>query len=177
MAPFTLATGRSMESSADNLDWDRVYREHLPRIFNYFRFRFGPGVDVEDLTSRTFEKAWRARRRYRQDLAGFSTWLISIARNVGTDHRRAEPKYVTLDAVAELPDPNEPQEEVSHVSDLERLAKLTVLLSDRERELIALKYGATAGNQTIAQITGLSESNVAVILHRAVQALRAHWYR
>jgi RNA polymerase sigma-70 factor, ECF subfamily len=177
MAPFTLATGRSMESSADSLDWDRVYREHLPRIFNYFRFRFGPGVDVEDLTSRTFEKAWRARRRYRQDLAGFSTWLLSIARNVGTDHHRAEPKFLALDAVVELPDPNEPHEEASRISDLARLAKLTVLLSDRERELIALKYGATARNQTIAEITGLSESNVAVILHRAVQSLRAHWYR
>ncbi len=166
-----------MQRAADDLDWDRVYREQLPRIFNHFRFRFGPGVDVEDLTSRTFEKAWRARRRYRQDLAGFSTWLLSIARNVGTDHRRAEPKYVALDAVVELPEPSEPHEEVSRISDLARLAKLTVLLSDRERELIALKYGAAAGNQTIARITGLSESNVAVILHRAVQALRAHWHR
>jgi RNA polymerase sigma-70 factor, ECF subfamily len=84
---------------------------------------------------------------------------------------------LALEAVVELPDPNEPQEEASRISDLARLAKLTVLLSDRERELIALKYGATARNQTIAEITGLSESNVAVILHRAVQSLRAHWYR
>lgn len=177
MAPFTLVTGRSMESSADDLDWDRVYREQLPRIFNYFRFRFGPGVDVEDLTSRTFEKAWRARRLYRRDLAGFSTWLLSIARNVGTDHRRAEPKYVALNAVVELPASTEPSEEVSHMSDLARLANLTVLLSEREQELIALKYGAGAAHEAIARIMGLSESNVAVILHRAVQALRAQWYR
>ena len=177
MAPFTLATGRSMDSSAEDLDWDRVYREQLPRVFNYFRFRFGANADVEELTSRTFEKAWRARHRYRRDLGGFSTWLLSIARNVGTDHRRAERRFVALDAIEELPDANEPEEQVSRVSDLARLAQLTVLLSDRERELIALKYGAAAGNQTIARIMGLSESNVAVILHRAVQALRAHWHR
>lgn len=175
MAQFTLATGRSMESAADELDWNRVYREQLPKVFNYFRFRFGPHADLEDLTSRTFEKAWRARRRYRKDLAGFSTWLLSIARNVGTDHRRAESKYVALDAAIEQPHSNEPHDDASRVSDLARLAKITALLSERERELIALKYGAGAGNKAIAKLTGLAESNVAVILHRAVQALRTQW--
>lgn len=175
MTQFTLATDRSMESAADELDWNRVYREQLPKVFNYFRFRFGPGTDVEDLTSRTFEKAWRARRRYRKDLAGFSTWLLSIARNVGTDHRRAASKYVALHPSMEPPDLNGPHEEVSRISDLARLMKITALLSDRERELIALKYGAGAGNKAIAKITGLAESNVAVILHRAVLALRTQW--
>jgi len=178
MTQFILATGRSMDSAADELDWNRVYREQLPRIFNYFRFRFGPGTDVEELTSRTFEKAWRARGRYRQDLAGFSTWLLSIARNVGTDHRRrAESRHVALDAVTEPPHPDEPHEEASRISDLARLTKLRDLLPERERELIALKYAGGAGNQAIARITGLSESNVAVILHRAVQTLRTHWNR
>jgi DNA-directed RNA polymerase specialized sigma24 family protein len=62
-------------SSADHpaprdLDWNIVYRDQLPRIYNYFRFRIGRDADVEDLTARTFEKAWKARDQYRQDLAG-----------------------------------------------------------------------------------------------------------
>ena len=44
-------------------------------------------------------------------------------------------------------------------------------LTDRDRELIALKYGAEMTNRDIARATGLSESNVGTILHRAVQAL------
>jgi len=48
-------------------------------------------------------------------------------------------------------------------------------LSDRERDLIALKYGAEMSNRDIAGATGLTESNVGTILHRAVQALRERW--
>src|SRR5580698_10521619 len=98
MAVFTAATGRSMDrNSADDLDWDVVYKDQLPRVFNYFRFRLGRTEDVEELTSRTFEKAWRARGRYRRDRAGFSTWLLRIARNVGTDYLRSRRHHLPLE--------------------------------------------------------------------------------
>ena len=48
-------------------DWDAPYAEQLPRVYNFFRYRAGAD-DAEDLTSETFEKAWRARHRYRRDL-------------------------------------------------------------------------------------------------------------
>ena len=65
---------------AAEVDWDAVYSEQLPGVYNFFRYRVGDGPVAEDLTSITFEKAWRARHRYRRDLAGFATWLLSIAR-------------------------------------------------------------------------------------------------
>jgi DNA-directed RNA polymerase specialized sigma24 family protein len=52
--------------SAKELDWDALYCDQLPRIYNYFRFRVGTDADAEDLTARTFESAWRARERYRR---------------------------------------------------------------------------------------------------------------
>ena len=53
--------------SAAEPDWDAVYADQLPRVYNFFRYRFGVTADAEDLTARTFEKAWRARHRYRRD--------------------------------------------------------------------------------------------------------------
>ncbi len=50
------------EAESGELNWDALYADHAPRVYNYFRFRVG-GADVEDLTSRTFEKAWRSRAR------------------------------------------------------------------------------------------------------------------
>ena len=67
------------QSGADELDWDALYVDQLPRVYNYFRFRLGRGADIEELTSRTFEKAWRGRASYKRDRAGFSTWLFAIA--------------------------------------------------------------------------------------------------
>ena len=57
-----------------------------------------------------------------------------------------------------------------------RLAALTADLPTRERDLIALKYGASLSNRLIAELTGLSESNVGTVLHRLVKTLRAQWY-
>jgi RNA polymerase sigma-70 factor (ECF subfamily) len=58
---------------------------------------------------------------------------------------------------------------------MRRLALLLQTLPDRDRDLMALKYGAEMSNRDIARATGLSESNVGTILHRAVQALRERW--
>jgi RNA polymerase sigma-70 factor (ECF subfamily) len=167
--------GRLARWIAAEPDWDAVYAEQLPRVFNFFRYRFGDTADAEDLTSRTFEKAWRARHRYRRDLAAFSTWLFAIARNVAIDHQRSAHALVPLEQAANVSAGATPEDEASNRSDAQRLASLMTGLTDRDRELLALKYGAGMNNRAIAVATGLSESNVGTILHRAIEALRARW--
>ena len=157
-------------------DWEVVYAEQLPRVYNFFRYRFGPTADAEDLTARTFEKAWRARHRYRRDVAGFATWLLAIARNVAVDHMRSRRALLPLEAAeAVSAAASTPEDEAVRESDGARLAALLSALPERERELLALKYGAGLTNRAIARVTGLSESNVGTILHRSVQTLRARW--
>lgn len=162
--------------AADGLDWDVLYADQAPRVYNYFRFRLGSQSEVEDLTARTFERAWRSRASYRSDLAAFSTWLFAIARNVATDHLSLRRVHLPLDAAAEVATEHTPEKDAERGSDLARLALLTASLPDRERELIALKYGASLNNRLISKLTGLSESNVGTILHRTVGALRSQWY-
>lgn len=160
---------------AKELDWDGLYSDQLPRIYNYFRFRVGTDADAEDLTARTFESAWRARERYRQDVAGFSTWLFTIAHNVAVDFLRSRRSQVSLEAVEEIAADGTPEEDAARDSDLKRLSVLSARLSEREQELIALKYGAELDNRQISRLMRLSESNVGTILHRAVQTLRSQW--
>jgi len=161
--------------SAVEPDWDAVYADQLPRVYNFFRYRFGVTADAEDLTARTFEKAWRARHRYRRDIAAFSTWLLSIARNVAADHVRARRPLVALEEAATVAAIGTPEDDAVRQSDGARLAALLPLLPERERELLAMKYGAGMTNRAIAAVTGLSESNVGTIVHRAVQTLRQRW--
>jgi RNA polymerase sigma-70 factor (ECF subfamily) len=162
-------------ATAAEPDWDAVYAEQLPRVYNFFRYRLANDAVAEDLTSRTFEKAWLARSRYRRDLAGFATWLLSIARNVAVDHFRAQRPHLPLEAAEQVPANRTPHDEVARDSDLARLGELMHGLPQREQELLALKYGAEATNRAIAELTGLSESNVGTILHRVVQTLRRDW--
>jgi RNA polymerase sigma-70 factor (ECF subfamily) len=83
---------------------------------------------------------------------------------------------VSLEAAAALAAAGANPEDAAVLdSDARRLASLLLDLPERDRELLALKYGAGLTNRAIARATGLSESNVGTILHRAVQALRSRW--
>jgi RNA polymerase sigma-70 factor (ECF subfamily) len=157
------------------VDWNAVYTEQLPRIYNYFRFRVGVHADIEDLTSRTFEKAWRGRGQYRRDRAGFATWLFRIAHNVAVDHLRSTRAHLPIDAALDVAAESSTDEVAARDSDMQRLEALTAFLPERERELLALKYGAGLNNRHIATLTGLSESNVGTLLHRTVEKLRSKW--
>ena len=117
-------------------DWDAVYAEQLPRVYNFFRYRIGDRPEVEDLTSLTFEKAWRARHRYRHDLAGFTTWLLTIARNVAIDHYRIKRRDVPLEEAAGHSTGSTPEDEALQRADMARLSALLSSLSDRDRELV-----------------------------------------
>jgi RNA polymerase sigma-70 factor (ECF subfamily) len=158
-----------------DVDWNAVYRLELPRVYNYFRYRFTNDALAEDLTSATFEKAWRAREQYRRDRAAFSTWLLTIARNVAIDHLRTYRAPISFDALERIPAPDSPHDAYTRQADIERLAQLLRQLNEHERELVAFKYGAELNNREIAQQLGMSESNVGTTLHRVVSTLRTRW--
>src|SRR5512143_3983568 len=126
MANGDLAVGRllSWAVPAREENWDALFTEQLPRVYNFFRYRVGDGPVAEDLTSVTFEKAWAARGRYRRDLAGFCTWLLTIARNVAIDHYRARRPHVPIEAAANLPGGATPEELSERRSDFARLTRL-----------------------------------------------------
>jgi RNA polymerase sigma-70 factor (ECF subfamily) len=176
MTPNVLDTvGLFYSTSCAEPDWEAVYAEQLPRVYNFLRYRLGNETLAQDLTSRTFEKAWCERHRYRRDIAKFSTWLLQIARNVVVDYYRTRHEHAPLEAASEVPAEGTPEEEAVIRSNFARLSLLTRELTDCERELLALKYGAGATNRAISEVTGLSESNVGTILHRAIQILRDKW--
>ena len=159
--------------SASKVDFEAVYRTELPRVYNFFRYRLGDDQTAEDLTAETFEKAWRHRERYRHDLASFSTWLFTIARRVATDHFRKWRPTLPLDQVEGSIHTQSIEDTAQERTEFAQLSVLLARLAERERELVALKYGAGLTNRAIARISGLSESNVSTILSRVTHQLRA----
>ena len=164
-----------MTTTQTDADWNAVYPRELPRIYNYFRYRFGDNALAEDLTSTTFEKAWRAREKYRRDVSAFSTWLFTIARNVATDFLRAHKTEISWETARAIPALDSPYETFTRQDEIARLGALLAQLNPDERELIALKYGAQLNNREIAKQLGMSESNVGTTLHRIVTKLRERW--
>jgi RNA polymerase sigma-70 factor (ECF subfamily) len=156
-------------------DWEDVYEETLPKIFHFFCYRVGDKFVAEDLTSLTFEKAWVGRERFRNDIGSFTQWIFGIARNVVVDHYRNDKKEVPIRHVLQEAYEDSPEIHLQRNSDFSRLTKLLAKLPERDRELISFKYGSELTNRAIAELTGLSETNVGTILFRLVRKLRSEW--
>jgi RNA polymerase sigma-70 factor (ECF subfamily) len=60
---------------------------------------------------------------------------------------------------------------ISAESAKELLASLSVL-NERERDLLSLKFAGRLTNRRIAELTRLSETNVSVLIYRALKKLR-----
>lgn len=163
-----------LRENASEPDWDALYAEQLPRVYNFLRYRVG-SADAEDLTSRVFLKAWTHRHSYRSNLSAFGTWLMSIARNEAVDFLRRVRPTEPLDP-ATLVTGATSEDAMVRSSAIAQLQQLLSALGERDRDLISLKYGGELTNREIARLTGLSESNVGTILSRVVSTLRDAWY-
>jgi RNA polymerase sigma-70 factor (ECF subfamily) len=158
------------------LDPGELIDQYRARIYKYLRYR-GLGVeDANDLTSAVFERALKRLNGYNPERGAPSTWLFAIARNMLNSHWRASGlrKTLPLEAAEQQPGFDPPPEEVVVRGETRReLIGALASLDDRERDLIALKFSALMTNREIASLAGLTESNVGVILFRALRKLRA----
>ena len=166
------AIEKTTTASVEDINWDSVVSNELPRLYNYFRYRLGDEIIAEDLTSVVLEKAWLKRHRYRKDRAAFSVWLFAIAKNEVVAYLRKRYVSVSISAAE-----NVSGEITEHILEqLQDFQKLSRLLADLpERELVSLKFGADLNNREISTVTGLSESNIGTILSRVLQKLREQW--
>jgi RNA polymerase sigma-70 factor (ECF subfamily) len=161
-------------ATPESINWKEIYDHLLPRVFHFFCYKIGDKLIAEELTAITFERAWLSRDNYKKDVSAFQFWLFGIAQKVSADYFRKNKHEVPLDLV-NISSSQNVEKEIEAQIDFERLASLLNGLSDRERALIALKYGAELNNREIARQTSLSESNVGTILFRAVTKLREEW--
>ncbi len=153
----------------------QLYEEFMPKVFRYVNYKVTNRSTAEDLTSTVFEKALTSFTRYSRDKAAFSTWIFTIARNTVIDFFRTNRNAQSLEAenAPDVPDGHDsPEEDAIKQEELRRLRHCMELLSRPEKEIISLKFAGEITNRAIARQISLSESNVAVIIFRAVRKLR-----
>jgi len=157
------------------LDWEVVYDEYLPKLYNFFFYQVNSKEIAEDLTASTFEQAWKNRHRYKNELGAFSTWLFTIARRKAIDYFRQQRPNIPLESVTALIAEQTIEQEIELSMDIDRLLTLIQALPPDTQTIIALKYGSQLSHREISNIMNLSETNVGTILHRTIKELRHHW--
>jgi RNA polymerase sigma-70 factor (ECF subfamily) len=160
-----------------NTDLPEQFERLYPAVFRYFRLRGADADTANDLASAAFERALANLKRFDPRKGSFAAWIFTIARNLAAN-RWASPASRTAALGDDLPAAG-PSLEVGLIQLEDRRELLAALgeLDGRERELLALKFASRFTNRQIAALTGLSESNVGVILFRCLGRLRVRLAR
>jgi RNA polymerase sigma factor (sigma-70 family) len=151
------------------------YEREFPRLYGYVRYRVEDRATADDLTSQAFLRALDRLSTFDPARGAIGPWLLGIARNLVRDHLRSRRRWRWLPLTALRDDPApEPTPEQGAIDAESRRVLLSTLrhLSDRERDVLGLKFAGGLSHREIAVLTGLGESHVAVILYRALGRLR-----
>jgi RNA polymerase sigma-70 factor (ECF subfamily) len=147
-----------------------LYTQHVDRVFRTVRGMLRSDADAEDVTQDALLTVLTSLHKYtpRAD-ARFAAWVTTIA--VNTVRRRFRRRRPEVTATGELPEM--PSEAADPADDLDRSrqrrALLTALgeLSERERAIVSLRYGADLNASEISAALGLEPATVRKILERA----------
>jgi RNA polymerase sigma-70 factor (ECF subfamily) len=188
LEPEILAQNAQNNPQSFAVLFDRYYS----RVFNYTRYRCEDTQTAEDLTSLVFERLLQKIHQYSVARGPFEPWLFAIARNIVKDHHRS-PKARSREYSSGLsweefqPEvlfrhspagDSSPESLVISRENQAELLRALESLDERSRDLIGLKFAARLTNRQIAELTkrkyssAMSESNVGVILYRAIARLR-----
>jgi RNA polymerase sigma-70 factor (ECF subfamily) len=141
----------------------------IRQLYAYVAYVLGDGPDAEDVTSEAFERALRYRQSYDPAKGTPIAWLIGIARRCIGPYLAARRDQPGTDLLDELPAPGGEHAERTVTQIAVRQAVST--LSERDRELVALRFGSDLTCRQIGEVLGLRTNAVEVALHRAMARL------
>lgn len=166
---------KSTEAFADLYD-----RTHVI-VFRYiYGIHGGPPQEVEDLTADTFIRAWRARRRFEGDDDDALRWLLQIARRLVIDAHRRRGRRGIPDNIEDLAlsDGGASPEQRAQLAEQRRLLfAMLDNLSERQREILVLRYMLGWKVKNIARHLDMQPNTVSVTIRRALKRLRREWPR
>jgi RNA polymerase sigma-70 factor (ECF subfamily) len=165
-------------------DFDEIVRQNQGRVFRFLLSLLRDPDAADTLTQECFLKAYQKRESFRGE-ASISTWLMRIAINLATDHRKnrrnafwsrlfgrhpSESSEAAVLAVADA-QPSAERALIAH----EQYAAVRVAvdgLPSRQKAVFLLRFVEELTIQEIAQATGLETGTVKSHLHRALSAVR-----
>jgi RNA polymerase sigma-70 factor (ECF subfamily) len=131
---------------------------------------------AEDIAQETFLRAWKNLGDYRPEVAEFSTWLFTIARNLALHELSRAASRHEMATADELPEMicerPQPPEALANAQQRDRLQTALRKLPLADRSALALAYIHELDLAAVARIEGCSTGAVKVRLHRAREKLR-----
>lgn len=151
--------------------FDQLIALHGRRVFNFLYQFTRNRHDAEDLAQQTFIKAYQNLARF--DCARpMINWLLTIARRTALNHFRDTKRWEEMpeNVASSGHSPADAAERDDRRDNLWERARR--LLSQREFEVLWLRFAEDMSTEETARVTGLTIAHVKVIVFRAKQTLQ-----
>ena len=142
-------------------EYNQCVTEYADNVYRFILKNLRHEEDSRDVVQSAFEKMWRTRNEV--DYAKSKSYLFTVAYHQMIDHlRKSKRVYLKDEFKEEARVIDRPMNNARKILD-EALKRL----NETQRSLVMLKDYEGYSYEEIGHITGLSESQVKVYLHRA----------
>ena len=151
-----------------------LYDHYQGSVYRFLYYRVGSVALAEDLTSETFFRALRSMSSFRWQGKDFGAWLMTIARNLTTDHYKAS--RTRLESTTEDMSPHDSATEGPESAVLASLtneALLTALkqLPAEQQECLIMRFLQGLSIAETAKVLGRSDGAIKQLQLRGVRNL------
>ena len=161
-------------SKPSQSDWIREALDRYEAPLVRYALRIvGDLETARDVVQDTFLKLCREDRETLED--HLSQWLFTVCRNRAFDVQKKERRMTTatdFDQKSQVEESGGPLESVAAQDSASHVLKVMERLPDNQQEVIRLKFQNEMSYKEIADVTGLSVSNVGFLLHVGLKRLR-----
>ncbi|PZG37406.1 RNA polymerase subunit sigma-70 [Spongiactinospora gelatinilytica] len=152
-----------------------LYDRYVDLVYRYIYFRVGSHPLAEDLTSETFLRALRRIAHFTWQGRDFGAWLVTIARNLVTDHFKSG-RYRMEVSTAEVLDipldgPHIPENAVVTAMVNERVLRAVRDLKPEQQECVVLRFLHGMSLAETALVMGKKSGAIKALQFRATRAL------
>jgi RNA polymerase sigma-70 factor (ECF subfamily) len=152
-------------------DFERLFAEYANPLFAFFVYRTQDRQLSEDLVADTFERVLRTRRRFDPRKGSERNWIYTIGLNLLRDHaRRSSLERRILERVGA--EPQTAWAEFDVLEQRDELSRGLAKLKEREREALALRFGADLTLREVARVLNEPAAAVEKRIYRGLAKLR-----
>ena len=166
---MTLDIPRSVDTAAPS--FAVVAEELLDDVYGYLLYLTKNWAVAEDLTSETFETAFKKWRRFDPRRGTPRSWLLAIARTTALDWFRADTRRRRREERADAAEPRRDGEGAFGEGLSPALEEGLRALSAGEREVVALRVVLDLDSEETARLLGITPTAVSTRLSRALAKL------
>jgi len=153
-------------------EWVVAAARRLERpLVAYVRRLLGDDHRGRDIVQQAFLRLCRQPRTEVEPRV--APWLYAVCRRLAVDVLRKENRMSALSETADVPAPRGGPAEAAEASDLSRaVLDRLAQFPPSQQEAVRLKFLQQFSYREIAEVMGLSESHVGVLIHMAIKKLR-----